>query len=48
MNKKVLLMILDGWGKSPDPNVSAIAQANTPLSMDCIQSFQMRIYLLME
>lgn len=30
MNKKVLLMILDGWGKSPDPNVSAIAQANTP------------------
>ncbi len=23
-------MILDGWGKSPDPNVSAIAQANTP------------------
>ncbi len=23
-------MILDGWGKSPDPKVSAIAQANTP------------------
>lgn len=23
-------MILDGWGKSPNPNVSAIAQANTP------------------
>ena len=30
MNKKVLLMILDGWGKSPDPKVSAIANANTP------------------
>ncbi|MEY4013063.1 MAG: hypothetical protein RIT22_2187, partial [Bacteroidota bacterium] len=24
MNKKVILMILDGWGKSPDPKVSAI------------------------
>jgi len=23
-------MILDGWGKSPDPKVSAVAQANTP------------------
>ncbi|MBO0322620.1 2,3-bisphosphoglycerate-independent phosphoglycerate mutase [Muricauda sp. CAU 1633] len=30
MNKKTILMILDGWGKSPDPKVSAIAQANTP------------------
>ncbi|WP_127021473.1 2,3-bisphosphoglycerate-independent phosphoglycerate mutase [Flagellimonas beolgyonensis] len=30
MNKKVILMILDGWGKSPDPKVSAIAQADTP------------------
>lgn len=30
MNKKVLLMILDGWGLSPDPKVSAIEQANTP------------------
>ncbi|GLU42485.1 2,3-bisphosphoglycerate-independent phosphoglycerate mutase [Allomuricauda sp. NBRC 101325] len=30
MNKKVILMILDGWGKSPDPKVSAIEQANTP------------------
>ncbi|WP_420321807.1 2,3-bisphosphoglycerate-independent phosphoglycerate mutase [Flagellimonas sp.] len=30
MNKKVILMILDGWGKSPDPKVSAIAQASTP------------------
>lgn len=23
-------MILDGWGKSPDPKVSAIEKANTP------------------
>ena len=29
MNKKVILMILDGWGMSPDPQVSAIDQANT-------------------
>ncbi len=30
MNKKVILMILDGWGKSPDPKVSAIEHAHTP------------------
>ena len=30
MNKKVILMILDGWGKSPDPKVSAIDHANIP------------------
>ncbi len=30
MNKKVVLMILDGWGKSPDPKVSAIDNAKTP------------------
>ena len=30
MNKKVLLLILDGWGETQDPKVSAIAQANTP------------------
>jgi len=30
MNKKVILMILDGWGITQDPKVSAIAQANTP------------------
>ncbi|GAA3609913.1 2,3-bisphosphoglycerate-independent phosphoglycerate mutase [Flavivirga amylovorans] len=29
MNKKVILMILDGWGNSPDPKVSAIDHANT-------------------
>ncbi len=30
MNKKVILMILDGWGNSPDPKVSAIDHASTP------------------
>ena len=30
MNKKVLLLILDGWGITQDPKVSAIAQSNTP------------------
>jgi 2,3-bisphosphoglycerate-independent phosphoglycerate mutase len=28
--KKVILMILDGWGNSPDPKVSAIDNANIP------------------
>ena len=30
MNKKTILIILDGWGISPNPEVSAIAKANTP------------------
>lgn len=30
MDKKVILLILDGWGLSKDPKISAIAQANTP------------------
>ncbi|MDC7998570.1 2,3-bisphosphoglycerate-independent phosphoglycerate mutase [Gilvibacter sediminis] len=30
MSKQVLLMILDGWGMTQNPDVSAIAQANTP------------------
>jgi len=30
MNKKVLLLILDGWGITQDSAVSAINQANTP------------------
>ena len=29
-NNKVLLMILDGWGKSINPEVSAIDKAKTP------------------
>lgn len=30
MNTKAILMILDGWGISPDPEVSAIVKAETP------------------
>ncbi|MGB7842201.1 MAG: 2,3-bisphosphoglycerate-independent phosphoglycerate mutase [Salinimicrobium sp.] len=30
MDKKVILMILDGWGINEDAKVSAVAQANTP------------------
>ena len=30
MNKKAILIILDGWGHGPKPEASAIAQANTP------------------
>ncbi len=30
MNKKVILMILDGWGIATKPEVSAIDKANTP------------------
>ncbi|MCB9213563.1 MAG: 2,3-bisphosphoglycerate-independent phosphoglycerate mutase, partial [Alteromonas sp.] len=30
MSKKVLLMILDGWGVTQNPAVSAISQAKTP------------------
>ncbi len=30
MSKKVILIIMDGWGHGPDPKRSAIAHANTP------------------
>ena len=30
MAQKTLLMILDGWGNSPDPTISAVDQARTP------------------
>ena len=30
MNRKVILMILDGWGITQDPKVSAIYKAKTP------------------
>ncbi|MEZ4859506.1 MAG: 2,3-bisphosphoglycerate-independent phosphoglycerate mutase [Flavobacteriaceae bacterium] len=30
MNKKVILLILDGWGITQNPAVSAVAQAHTP------------------
>lgn len=39
MNKKVLLMILDGWGITQDPEVSAIAKANTPFMDSVTEKF---------
>ncbi|PXY41058.1 2,3-bisphosphoglycerate-independent phosphoglycerate mutase [Flavobacterium cheongpyeongense] len=39
MNKKVVLMILDGWGKSPDPKVSAIDNANVPFINSLYQNY---------
>lgn len=39
MNKKVLLMILDGWGISPNPSISAIDQAQTPFIDSLYQNY---------
>ena len=39
MSKRVLLMILDGWGINPDPKVSAIAKANTPFIDSCFSKY---------
>ena len=39
MNKKVILMILDGWGVTQDPKVSAVAQAKTPNFNSLIQKY---------
>lgn len=39
MNKKVILMILDGWGKSPDPKVSAIDNAHVPFINSLYQKY---------
>ena len=39
MSKKVILMILDGWGNSPDPNVSAIDNANIPFINSLYQNY---------
>ncbi|MFV0305334.1 MAG: 2,3-bisphosphoglycerate-independent phosphoglycerate mutase [Moheibacter sp.] len=39
MSNKVLLMILDGWGLNPDPNVSAIEKANTPFMDSCYTKY---------
>jgi 2,3-bisphosphoglycerate-independent phosphoglycerate mutase len=39
MSNKVMLMILDGWGINPDPNVSAIAKANTPFMDSCLAKY---------
>jgi 2,3-bisphosphoglycerate-independent phosphoglycerate mutase len=39
MNKKVILMILDGWGVTQDAKVSAVAQAKTPNFDSLIQKY---------
>lgn len=39
MSKKAILAILDGWGLGTDPEVSAIAQANTPFIDTCLNKF---------
>ena len=36
---KVLLMILDGWGKTKNPSVSAITNANTPFIDELHQKY---------
>ena len=30
MSRKVILLIMDGWGLGKDPDVSAIHKSNTP------------------
>ena len=39
MDKKVALVILDGWGKGVDDSVSAISQANTPVMDGLYQKY---------
>ncbi|RIJ37575.1 2,3-bisphosphoglycerate-independent phosphoglycerate mutase [Pontibacter oryzae] len=39
MNKKVLLVILDGWGLGTDPEVSAIQKANTPFIDSILKNY---------
>ena len=39
MSKKTLLMILDGWGKAPNPAVSAVDLARTPFIDSLYENF---------
>lgn len=39
MAKKTMLMILDGWGKAPNPAVSAVDQAKTPFIDSLYKNF---------
>jgi len=39
MNKKVILIILDGWGNTQNSEVSAIAQANTPFIDSLLKNY---------
>ncbi len=39
MAQKTILMILDGWGKAPNPKVSAVDQAHTPYIDQLYQNY---------
>lgn len=39
MSKKALLAILDGWGLGTNPEVSALAKANTPFIDSCYKKY---------
>src|SRR5210317_111418 len=39
MEKKVILIILDGWGQTQNPEVSAIYQAKTPFFDSLVQNY---------
>ena len=39
MQKKVILIILDGWGETQDPKVSAIYQGKTPYFDSLIKNY---------
>ncbi len=39
MNKKVILMILDGWGIADNPGVSAVDKANTPFVDSLLEKY---------
>lgn len=39
MNKKVILLILDGWGNTQDPSISAPARAETPFMDGVIKKY---------
>ena len=39
MAQKVILMILDGWGLAPNPEVSAIDLAQTPVMDDLFKKY---------
>lgn len=39
MSKKAILAILDGWGLGSNPEVSALAKANTPFIDSCFHKF---------
>ena len=44
MNKKVILMILDGWGIATNPEASAIEKANTPFVDSLYKKYEAIFY----